>query len=291
MLHTYSLNHPNFKGLEYVSIMSVFNEKLLVSQDELSQLFIYSKEGRHRLTISINSDDKLNDASWTPYGNIIYTSPRNYKVSVITETSDTITSCDMIAPWTLSVSSRGIIYLVDKVKGLHQSSDDGISWKFLFKSVDRLFTITYVVQVTTHHGDDFWAIERSNEDDNNVRLGKYSLARGRAIATAPTRTNIHFDETINDSLMKISSNSRLSYDGRGNIFLSDDANDVIHIFSVKGQYYNKLTTVIYANLKQRPLVVDHKNKLLYAGVMSNVGVFKLIYDDPEQYDDSQTFNN
>ena len=101
------------------------------------------------------------DATWTPRGNIVYTTCPSNKVVVMSESGKVITThTQMTLPQYLSVSSDNIIYLADSETGVYQSTDDGISWSLVFKSTDE-WHCWQVIKVTTNHCDDFWTLEAS----------------------------------------------------------------------------------------------------------------------------------
>ena len=68
-----------------VNILSIVNDKLLVSGSRMSYLFIYSRNGYHLSTITTQDNDTLRDASWTPHSNIVYTTFSSSKVVVMSE--------------------------------------------------------------------------------------------------------------------------------------------------------------------------------------------------------------
>ena len=250
--------------------MSVFNDKLLVSSLGLSQLFFYSSEGRRRLsTITINDNDTLLDATWTPCGNVVYTTLNSKKLVVMSECGKVIpTHTQMIQPRRLSnISDDGSIYLADMETGVHQSKVDGVSWNFVFKSTDG-WLCWQVIKVTTEHNDDYWTLETIDKDKH---LRVYSVDRRHCDANVTWRD-------INVSTIVLT-DSRLAYDGNMYIFLSDRYNKVVHVLSVNGQYHCQLLSSHH--LKKRPirLTVDKKHQLLYVGQWMGVGVFKLTYVD------------
>ena len=259
----------------YVDILSVFNDKLLVSVNGHSQLFIYSREGRHLSTITTNNNDELRDATWTPRGNIVYTMRNSNKVVVMSESGKVITThTQMTEPLCLSVSSDDIIYLADYKTGVYQSTDDGVSWSLVFKSTDR-WHCRQVIKVTTDHSDDFWTLEQS--DKNNFHLRVYSVDRRRSDGNVTWRDiNVI---TTDDEHINLS-NSNLSYDGNMNIFLSDFDNNAVHVLSVNGQYYCQLLSLHHIKNNPWRLAVDKERQLLYVGeAWGVVGVFKLTYGD------------
>ena len=260
-----------------VSILSVFNDKLLVSCDGLYQLFIYSREGRHLSTITINDNDfdRLWDATWAPRGNIVYTTRYSNKVVVMSESGKIITThTQMTSPLYLSVSSDKIIYLADWETGVYQSTDDGVSWSLVFKPTDG-WHCRQVIKVTTDHSDDFWTLEYSDNNNNHLRV--YSVDRRRFDDNVTWRD---IDVPTTDGKHIHLSNSRLSYDGNMNIFLNDCYNKAVHVLSVNGQYHCQLLSSHYIKNKSSRLAVDKERQLLYVGQWGSVvGVFKLTYGD------------
>ena len=259
----------------WVTILSVFNDKLLVSCVGLSRLFIYSREGRHLSTITINNSYRLWDATWTPRGNIVYTTWLSNKVVVMSESSKVITThTQMTDPRYISVSCDDIIYLANYKTGVYQSTDDGVSWSLVFKSTDG-WHCEQVIKVTTDHSDDF--LTREESDNNNHHLRVYSVDRRRSDGNVTWR-DINVPTTDGKHINL--SNSRLSYDGNMNIFLSDSDNEAVHVLSVNGQYNCELlSSQHFKNLLCR-LAVDKERQLLYVGQRESVvGVFKLTYGD------------
>ena len=270
LLQNFSVDQLKSSG---VKILSVFNDKLLVSCGDLSQLFIYSREGRHLSTITTNNNDKLWDATWTPRGNIVYTTSYSNKVVVMSESGKVITThTQMTKPWCLSVSSDDIIYLADEKTGVYQSTDDGVSWSLVFKSTDG-WHCWQVIKVTTDHCDDFWTRERN--DNYNYHLRVYSVDRRRSDGNVTCRD---INVTTTDGKHINLSGSRLSYDGNMNIFLSNWDNKAVHVLSANGQYHCQLLSSHH--IKNSPYIqaVDKERRLLYVGQDTGVvGVFKLTY--------------
>ena len=134
LMSIFSLVHS---GLVYVDLLSIFDDKLLISYDNLAELFIYNREGRHLSTIKTNNNDKLYDATWTPRGSIVYTS-RSKNVVVMSESGKVITThTQMTEPRFLSVLYDNTIYLANWKTGVYQSTDDSVKWSLVFKSTDE----------------------------------------------------------------------------------------------------------------------------------------------------------
>ena len=259
-----------------VNILSVFNDKLLVSGYPFSQLFIYSRKGRHLSTITTTDNDKLRDATWTPRGNIVYTTfGYSNKVVVMSESGQVITThTQMKSPQYLSVSSDDTIYLADSKTGVYQSTDDGVSWSLVFKSTDG-WHCWQVIKVTTDHSDDFWTLERSDNNDYHLRVYSVDWRSSDGNVTwrdinVPTTDSKHIDL----------SRSSLSYDGNMNIFLSDYHKKAFHMFSLNGQYHCQLLSSHHFMNEPCRLAVHKERQLLYVGQFKSVvGVFKLTYGE------------
>ena len=73
-----------------------------------SKLYIYSQEGRYLSTVTLDTNDELIDAMWTPRGNILFTT-NSGKVAVISEFSKVMACTSMPSPRRLRVSNDDII--------------------------------------------------------------------------------------------------------------------------------------------------------------------------------------
>ena len=276
LLQNFTVDQLEDWNFANVNILSVFNDKLLVSGEYHSQLFIYSREGRRLSTITTNNNDLLCDATWTPRGNIVYTTYSN-KVVVMSESGKVVTThTQMTDPRCLSVSYDDIIYLTDYRTGVFQSTDDGVSWSLVFKSTDGWHCYK-VIKVTIDHSDDFWTLEQSDKKKKNDHLRVYSVDRRRSDGKLTWRDiNVPTTDGTHINL----SNSSLSYDGNMNIFLSDCYNNAVHVLSVNGQYHCQLLSSHHIKNNPLRLAVDKERQLLYVGQREGVvGVFKMTYGD------------
>ena len=256
LLQNFTVNQ--LKG-ECVSILSVYNHTMtsywsvVVLVFSLSCLFTVVKVVISQLAhITTNDNDKLFDATWTPHGNIVYTTYNSNKVVVVMSESGKFitTHTQMTDPRYLSVSSDNIIYLADWKTSVYQSIDDGVSWSLVFKSTDG-WHCERVIKVTTDHSDDFWTLEYS--DNNNKHLRVYSVDRRRSDGNVTWRD---INVTTADGKHINLSHSSLSYDGNMNIFLSDFHNKNVHVLSVNGQNHCQLLSSYHIKNKPCRLVVD-----------------------------------
>ena len=262
-----------------VNILSVYEDKLLVGCGDdgfsCSQLFIVSSEGYNLATISSYNEEALLDATWTPLGNIVYTTWLK-KVIVVTESGNIIIKhTHFIAPQCLSVSddATSIIYLAGREIGVYQSTNDGWSWSIAFNSTEGMCSgIWQVIKVNTDHGGDFWTIGSDNASINHLCV--YSA--GHAFGSTVMR---NINATTSSGKRIVMKNSKLAYDGNMNIFVSD-SQKFIHLFAVTGDYRRQLLSSEHLQEAPFSLALSRDNTLLYVGQSDGfVEVFKLIYSD------------
>ena len=239
-----------------VSILSVLNDELLISSHGLSQLFIYSQEGRHRSSVTTYDNDKLFDAIWTPHGNILYTTINNKKVVLMSESGKVISiHTHLTAPQHLSASNDGDIYLADGESGIYHSTNNGVNWSLVFKPTEE-WSCLQVIKVTTDRSDDFWTLEKKFE---SIHLRTYTINRKRS------EFGITFTDISDDENIKLSTCSSLSFDGNQNIFLNCSDKKAVYVFSANRQYCCQLLSPDHIKNIPYKLAVDVKRQLLYVG--------------------------
>ena len=246
-----------------INILSLFEDKLLISQRYSSELFIYHQEGYHLSTIQVKGlIIFLSDAIWTPYGNILYAMLDN--VVLISEKGKSIKQTEMSKPMDFSVSSDDIIYVTlsdDASSFVQQSLDGGISWSLVFKS--RSWNFFYLTKVTSDHGDTFWTYGCNLRNVEEVKLREHSAK------------NINSDGEVTrwkeyDSGIVWT----LSSDGNAYIFITIVGYLKVIVMSTNwSKPHSLIKTTDYAG----STVVDTQNKILYVGRNNKISVFKLNY--------------
>ena len=252
---------------ESVFILSVFHDKLLISGEMFSKLFIYSHDGLHISNVQTNNSHELTGATWTARGNIAYTAYSN-EVVVMSESSTVITIYTQLKnPRYISVFSD-ILYIVDMNTVVYQSKDEGVSWNLVFQINDD-WIYWQRIKVTTNFSDDFWTL-RYNNNENYYYQRLYSVPKNIP-HNFMTWTDISFTITNSELISFPRKDYRSScYDNNMNIFLSYYDKKAVHMFSINGQYYCQLLSSYNITYKPRTLAVDNERQLLYVGQDMNV---------------------
>ena len=274
-----SFTVTQLRGLR-VSKLLVFNDKLLVAQSLQSNLFIYSREGRHLLTIK--TKHTFYDTIWSHYGNIVSTTWETKLLIVMSESGQVITTHRQWKnPMQLSMCNDGFIYLSTWEEGLYRSTDEGISWN-LFTSMNRWY-IFDLIKVAINNSDEFWALTSKNRRKMQIKVHTINKRQVGGHVTFKEGCNITWEDVntfVTDDKNVSLDYSRLSYDGKMTLFLSETQNKAVHVLSVTGHHHCHLVSSHYVTYNPWALAVDKERQLLYVGQWDGlVEVFKLIYGD------------
>ena len=245
----------------------------MVSSLNLAQLFVYSRDGHHLSSIPANDNDTLQDAMWTSFGNIIYTTTNSRKVVLISESGKFIAETLMTNPQYLSISSDNLIYLADSQTGIYESKNDGVSWKLFLKTAFRCLML---VKVATESNNDFWTLEQYI--NGNYYLGAYSVNRDlednstNYVQWKSVKVYMANGKPINMRYCFLSSDRNM------NIFLSDISHKAVHILSATCRQRYQTFSLPYFENKPFRLALSNEHKLLFVGQdNSTVGVYNLTY--------------
>ena len=273
----------------FVQIISAFNELLLVSRVRSSQLFILSWDGRYLSNITIDDNDSLVDAIWTPRRNIAYTSLHfngNGRVVVMTAFGKGILNSQSPLACPLWLSAfNDTVYLVDCTGRVRHSPDDGVSWILLFEPIDEWHCRKLAIS-STDLTNDLWMLESRNPTDNerdrvNLLLGNlriHSFNKTLQYNRYLSSRKVTFNSTAGSKQIDLTF-SDLTHDGGLTIFLSDYHNKTIHLFSINGQYHRQLLSSTHIRSMPTRIVVDSERRLMYVAQYDGlVSVFSLSYD-------------
>ena len=246
LLHRFVISQ--LKG-HSVQILSTFGDKLLVgSRTQSSYLLIYSFNDNHLTPPSTILVNTLTHVTWTPRGKIVYTSA---EVVTITELGKVMYSTFMPYPLYLSVSNDKIIYLADRNKGIFQSTDDGKTWKLIFKPNDE-WNSYQTFKATVGHTDHLWTWQMLR--GVKVRLCIYSLNEQGSIDNNAKCQNV---KVPGSSYMSFHPGNLLVVN-KTNILYSDDNQNNLHLFSSSGHYQRQSLTPEQMKNKPWPLTIDKK---------------------------------
>ena len=275
---------PEVKGGS-VNILAVYQDKILVSRSKHRKLYIYEHQ-KYKSTIPINGEEKLYDATWTPGGNIMYTTHESKQVVVISESGKFISkSADLAKPRLLSISYDKIIYLADFEKGVFESTNDdsqwfsdSVRWRFIFKPTNELWCCWQVIKV--ENGDDnsdvFWTLERSNLIR---RLRVYEVDKKRPDINVIWDDDGYLQATDGKSIDL--AYSSLLHDENKAIYLSEYTNAVYKIFvedcqlMVSDHIKNDPRNLVLDVGLNEPWRLAKDKNLLYVGQRDEVVAYKL----------------
>ena len=264
-----------------IDVLSVSKDKVLVSYGTASHIFVYSRQGSYIFNIKINDNDgKLFDATWTPRGNIVYTTSRSGVVAIsdlvdnvftkqTKQTQDTVRKY-LRFPMFLSVSND-VIFLSDHYEGVYQSTDEGISWSLVFKSPNELH-FCHVIKVNTANNPDFWILQ---VELMHVYIRVYSLDERHPSGNVTWR-----DIKVPQTDCKFTDLSRclLSYDDSMNLFLLESTSKAVRVLSVNDRCHSQLISPHHINYLPKRLAIDKNSQELLVGQENSiVQVFKLTY--------------
>ena len=238
----------------------------------LSQLFIYYRTGSHLLTIKVNHT--LFDATWTPCGNIVFTTYFTHKVITMSEPFGRVitTQFRINVPLGLSVSNDNVIFVAVLRDGVYQSTNDGVSWNLVFKPPDGVYFFR-AIEVTTDNNRNFWILV--NDEQNNFYLHAYSLDESSSYGNVTWRD---IKVTMKNGKYTNLYKNSLLYDGNMSILLCDSDEKAIHVLSVKDQCHYQILSLHHVTHIPRRLAIDKNGQELFVGQeKSAVGMFKLIY--------------
>ena len=278
-----------------VSILSVLKGQLLVSSWRLKELYVMSENGDLLSTVKVS--EELRDASWTPGGNIVYTTYWSNKVVAMTPSGTVMTETEMREPCRLSVSTDDVIYLANGESGVYESRDEGVSWSKVLESGGDGWGCYEVIKVKTSDDcDDLWTRERKFMDGKVTwRMRVYSVKRGlgedvsvgEVVEVREVRVR-----TSEGREVELSGWSVLAYDGKRAMLLSEwsdreNKKTLVHVLSsVRGEYLGLLLCVDDEMEEARVfgLAVDVERDVVYVGYgnergggKGKVGVFRMTY--------------
>ena len=261
--------------IDSVKLVSVYKNKVLIKLVSIEQLLIYFSDGR--FVSEVTPINPIYHASWTPKGNIAYTSLQNESVTVTSEDGKVISNSRMASPMFLSISN-GVIYVATLGTGVHQSIDEGTSWRLVFKSVIG-WSCFHAIRVINKSGtDDFWSLESKPPGYAKFQLMMYRVLNDNVTNRIVSLKRNYLAE-VGNKLLTLSPSSSLSFDGEMCLFIIDNVSKTIRALPLNGRSPYQL--ISSNDMKSNPcsLAVDTKRHELYVGQQNSlVSVFNLTYE-------------
>ena len=275
LLHEFTI--PPLKGSPVI-ILSVFNNKLLVSYLSAKALWIINSKRGNLTKVTTLGNDKLCDAKWTPRGNIVYTTEKFQIVVMSKLNRRNATNTQFSCVKFISNSNDDTIYVAGCLTEVYQSIDEGVSWSLVFQlnAIQRIFCFR-IIKVTSGNTDDFWKIDSTFHSNDEYFLQVYSIHKNH---TASNVTVSNINVVTKDGTKVNLFGGNLSYDGAENIFLSDPNNKTaaVHVISKSGQYRCQLLSSDHIKNRPYALAVDTTLRILYVGqTNSTISAYKLKY--------------
>ena len=268
----------------FVDILDMQNEQLLISQSEAKELFVYKYDGS--LINKVKVENPLKDAVWTRNGNIVCTTYARSVLLLNAESEVMLTMTDQFQrPECLSRSTDGTLHLADVLQGIFQS-EDGINWNRVCKFPDD-GNCFQVIKVDSNNRECFWTII---ETFDNQGQGNHLDSRARTYRVCSYSLQQHDDgskkikwrnislRTPEGANIEVGPRSKLMYDGKMNIFLSDELNSSIHVFSPRGQYQRKLSLPFNVVDKPGKLAIDGYCQMMSIGQKGKIKLLQLKQD-------------
>ena len=276
------------------SILSVFNDKLLVRTSDKHRLLVYNNVGSYQTIIGMTYS--IIDAKWTPDNNVVCIQQRSkYSLVLLKLSGQEITHTDMIYTLAINDCIDGF-YVVDwpnyqnqgvGFANVYRSTDNGYSWSLMFKLSGKS-KFGLFVKVFSDHSDDYWTTRYDNFYEKSFlciysvnRTLPFSNATAKDVLDSRYGSKSHFEGGIMNWLL---------FDGKKTVIVGShmNGNNSIHSFLPNGTYHIKLysSTLILPNNRgstQFSITLDKKRYILYAVSWSltsskaKMDVFKLKY--------------
>lgn len=233
-----------------------------------------------------SSYDRLDDAMWSSDG---------INVTCLVKTRATTDRCTMVVSDERDAvivrvfkdtarcitALRDRMFLVDIHQGFFESADGGRSWMFAFKPADllawhslvALCATTTATSTSTISSDAcskvslvLWTIEqvyRSDRAHNLIYLLRMYTPVSDAFGCSTVNRR---DVDIAGTGIQLSERSRLAFDGRDAVLLTDYSNAAVHVFASNGVYRHKLLSAADGVKQPCGIAVDSEGRLLYLGL-------------------------
>ena len=266
--------------------LSVSDNKILIGTRFCEELLlIISLEGSHLSQVISVNNSKIQDAIWTPLGNIVYVASEQAFfgktfVIIVSESCEVIKTHMIVDAKSVTLSGN-VIYLRTSFE-LYYSSDDGVSWEtFTFIEFEDRWWPEQLIEISAKTGNVCFvkgyeskpvnAISILHEYKENLNLRVYIKKRAYYL----TWKNINVTTTDGERIG--TRDFTFLHDGHMNIFIYDYEKQDIYVLSVNGRNIHKLLSV-NITMTTKLMAFNMNKKLLYIGCKTGVLIYNLIYE-------------
>ena len=253
----------------------MLKSKLLIFASQEAKLYFLQLESCNLSSISL-PHSQIYDITWTHDGNILYTTRTPSQVVLITESGKVINKTAFEDARYLSITNS-VVYLADFQKGFYKSTNGGKNWMFMFKPQNGWNAIQ-IIKVTEENFNNFWAIEMRIANPTAYRLRIYNVDKGFANEGNVTWRDLNVSQIISERIFL--RDCKLFFDGYSNVFLYDNHNQAVYMFSADGR---NVRQILSSNNISNPYALaverrDEKEFWLFVGMKFGVlGVFNFFF--------------
>jgi hypothetical protein len=228
-------------------------------------------------SLATHHNDTVHDAVWTPRGSIVYTEYNRGKVVLLSRSGDVIQQSNVSHASYFSVSTDGVIYLTSLsevpvltwLSRIYQSTDDGLTWSPMFNVSDEFWCYQVIKVSTDSNTDVLWT---KAWPAGNCLLRVYTVDRRSSVGNIVT----WHDLAPNRYSGSCEEGDKMAYGGHDTIFISDQYNAAINVWSVSGKYGRRLVSHPQFLRHSPRVAVDTQRHIMYVGCANGtVEVFEL----------------
>ena len=173
------------------------------------------------------------------------------------------------------ILAHSCMYVADYVRGVYQSTDDGVTWSLVLKLLQLAddWRCMHAVEVSSDGNTDvYWTVEVLDSNKGEYRL------RVCTVDKRQTGNHVTWRDVTLLSDVTLDWVNNLAYDGHTNVFIRDFVNKAVHVWSVSGQYERQLVSQL-ANQPVHVAFDSQRGHVMYVGQGSGkISVFKLTYE-------------
>lgn len=282
-----------------VTIMSARYCRLLVGEVGGQYLDVYQTDTGHLLStiqvydVEANDDSscELHDATWTPDGNLIYSTytGRIFAISITSAGKQlsapkeryTQNETDTRAKISFSVSDDVIFAALRQTDRVLRSVDNGRTWDPLdTDGGGGMCLVIALVRVNSIHGDKLW-VSCSTSKGTAALFNSYAYNKTEGAIGASTSLRLRLIDGDVDRQIFPQHYKYMAYDGHSNVILAETKEHSTWIFpaSTTNNCISCSTRLINSNnMSVNSMATDVERAIVHIGYRGIVHVYPLVYE-------------